>query len=161
MVCSRTSTCFCRLSFFMWFVPGQLHVVVGHSLCRLFQDKYVLLSLVILCVVCIWHAVVTVFHSHGAHFLAELERDVFIAFALIYIICHLVFMFWLYFDVSITPRAWPRPLVSSRRRTLSHALSSRPPSSRGLGSQRALLDLFLFRYLYFYAKCFMSTIGTF
>ena len=66
------------------------------------QDKYVLLSLVILCVVCIWHAVVTVFNHHGAMFMAELERDVFIAFAVIYVICHLVFVFWLYFDVSTT-----------------------------------------------------------
>ena len=35
-----------------------------------FQDKYVLLSLVILCVVCIWHAVVTVFMHHGSNFLS-------------------------------------------------------------------------------------------
>jgi len=81
-----------------------------------YMDKYVLLSLVILCVVCIWHAVVTVFTQcecvtelctsrrmvckflHGSRFLAELERDVFVAFLCVYIICHLVFIFWLYFD---------------------------------------------------------------
>ena len=71
-------------------------------LALLLQDKYVLLSLVILCVVCIWHAVVTIFTNHGGKFLQALERDVFIAFAVIYVICHLVFMFWLYFDVSTT-----------------------------------------------------------
>ena len=59
-----------------------------------------LLSLVILCVVCIWHALVTVFIHRGDKFIADLERDVFIAFAVVYVLCHLVFMFWLYFDVS-------------------------------------------------------------
>ena len=66
-----------------------------------FQDKYVLLSLAILCVVSIWHAVVTVFAHYGSVFLKTLERDVFIAFVCIYILCHVVFIFWLYFDVSI------------------------------------------------------------
>jgi len=66
-----------------------------------FQDKYVLLSLVMLCVVCVWHAVVTVFCRYGSTFLQKLERDVFIAFVMIYIICHIVFIFWLYFVVSV------------------------------------------------------------
>ena len=63
------------------------------------QDKYVLLSLAILCVVSIWHSVVTLFGGYGRDFLLSLERDVFIAFVAIYILCHLVFIFWLYFDV--------------------------------------------------------------
>lgn len=93
-----------QLSFTLLLTSITFKFVINQSLPKIsyltYMDKYVLLSLVILCVVCIWHAVVTIFAHHGGAFMQELERDVFIAFAIIYVICHLVFMFWLYFDAS-------------------------------------------------------------
>ncbi|ELU17488.1 hypothetical protein CAPTEDRAFT_228357 [Capitella teleta] len=91
-----------QLSFTLLLTSITFKFVINQSLPKIsyltYMDKYVLLSLVILCMVCVWHAVVTVFVHHGINFLMTLERDVFIAFSVIYIGFHVVFIFWLYFD---------------------------------------------------------------
>ncbi|KAK2172128.1 hypothetical protein NP493_990g00005 [Ridgeia piscesae] len=91
-----------QLSFTLLLTSVTFKFVINQSLPKIsyltYMDKYVLLSLVILCVVCIWHAVVTLFVNYGSLFLARLERHVFVAFVVIYILCHAVFIFWLYFD---------------------------------------------------------------
>ncbi|KAK2151359.1 hypothetical protein LSH36_366g04034 [Paralvinella palmiformis] len=101
-----------QLSFTLLLTSVTFKFVINQSLPKIsyltYMDKYVLLSLVMLCVVCVWHAVVTVFCRYGSTFLQKLERDVFIAFVMIYIICHIVFIFWLYFDAC------------KRRRVMKH-----------------------------------------
>ena len=55
------------------------------------------------------HVMLTVDHvtlqeqpsAEDKEFVNTLERDVFIAFAVMYIVCHIIFIFWLYFDVSV------------------------------------------------------------
>ncbi|ELU17487.1 hypothetical protein CAPTEDRAFT_215265 [Capitella teleta] len=91
-----------QLSFTLLLTSVAFKFVINQSLPKIsyltYMDKYVLLSLVILCTVCVWHAIVTLFARNGVMFLITLEHDVFIAFCVIYIGCHGVFIFWLYFD---------------------------------------------------------------
>lgn len=119
-----------QLSFTLLLTSVAFKFVINQSLPKIsyltYMDKYVLLSLVILCVVCIWHALITVFFHHGSEFLARMERDVFLAFAVIYILCHVVFVFWLYFDACKRRRIMKRKdreyLVSFFVHKLTHVL---------------------------------------
>ncbi|CAF3600590.1 unnamed protein product [Rotaria sp. Silwood1] len=57
-------------------------------------DKYVLLSMVMLCVVCAWHAIIAVCPTHVA---PHWDNMALISLAVIYTIFHLVFFLWMYF----------------------------------------------------------------
>uniref|UniRef100_A0A1I8GC02 Neur_chan_memb domain-containing protein n=1 Tax=Macrostomum lignano TaxID=282301 RepID=A0A1I8GC02_9PLAT len=106
-------------------------------------DKYVLMSLAILCIVSIWHAVVTMIqppslgggrnatsqlhhprvlssgggaaalrdcllqgetgepcskHLRRMEMVNKIEKDVFISFGALYVLAHVIFIFWLYYD---------------------------------------------------------------
>ncbi|XP_064647158.1 gamma-aminobutyric acid receptor subunit gamma-3-like isoform X3 [Lineus longissimus] len=97
------------LAFTLLLTSVTFKYVINQSLPKIsyltYMDKYVLMSLVILCIVCIWHAIVTLFIGKMdgrtdivTPTVAKLERDVFISFAVMYIVCHIFFIFWLYFD---------------------------------------------------------------
>lgn len=62
-----------------------------------FQDKYVLLSMFMLCVVCAWHAIIAMCPSDVAPYWDHLAL---ITLAVIYTLFHLVFFLWMYFVVS-------------------------------------------------------------
>jgi hypothetical protein len=61
------------------------------------KDKYVLLSMVMLCVVCAWHAIIAVCPIDVA---AHWDTLALITLAIIYALFHLFFLFWMYFVVS-------------------------------------------------------------
>lgn len=39
--------------------------------------------------------------QHKRRLMMRIERDVFVSFCILYVLAHLTFIFWLYFDVSI------------------------------------------------------------
>ncbi|CAF1388982.1 unnamed protein product [Adineta ricciae] len=57
-------------------------------------DKYVLLSMVMLCTVCVWHAIIAVLPTDIAPYW---DKIAFISFAVIYTLFHVVFFLWMYF----------------------------------------------------------------
>ncbi|CAF2564401.1 unnamed protein product [Rotaria sp. Silwood2] len=57
-------------------------------------DKYVLLSMVMLCVVCAWHAIIAVCPTDVA---PRWDNMALISLAVIYTVFHLVFFLWMYF----------------------------------------------------------------
>ncbi|CAF1375144.1 unnamed protein product [Adineta steineri] len=57
-------------------------------------DKYVLLSMVMLCVVCGWHAIIAICPTNVA---PRWDNIAFITLAVIYTLFHLIFFFWMYF----------------------------------------------------------------
>ncbi|CAF0768013.1 unnamed protein product [Rotaria sp. Silwood1] len=57
-------------------------------------DKYVLLSMVMLCVVCAWHALIAVCPPDTAPYWDNIAL---ISLAIIYVLFHIIFFFWMYF----------------------------------------------------------------
>ncbi|PAA66589.1 hypothetical protein BOX15_Mlig010629g1 [Macrostomum lignano] len=137
-----------RLSFTLVLTSVTFKYVVAQSLPRIsyltYMDKYVLMSLAILCIVSIWHAVVTMIqppnlggsagrvnqthtgrdgelgadswqsmrecflqaesgepcsrHLRRMEMVNKIEKDVFISFSVLYVLAHVIFIFWLYYD---------------------------------------------------------------
>ena len=63
----------------------------------IFQDKYVLLSMVMLCVVCAWHAIIAVCPVSVAQHWDNLALS---TLGIIYTLFHVFFFLWMYFVVS-------------------------------------------------------------
>ena len=63
-------------------------------ICLFLKDKYVLLSMVMLCVVCAWHAIIAVCPSDVAPYWDYLA---FLILAILYALFHLIFFLWMYF----------------------------------------------------------------
>ncbi|CAH8480447.1 unnamed protein product [Schistosoma mattheei] len=139
-----------QLSFTLFLTSVAFKFVINQSLPKIsyltYMDKYVLMSLAILCVVSVWHAVVTLIpnrksthghittnddkgiidtqnsqklsqqfnqqtwialalqsknrEQHKRRLMMRIERDVFVSFCILYVLAHLTFIFWLYFDAS-------------------------------------------------------------
>jgi len=74
------------------------------------QDKYILSSMALLCSVCVWHAIVPLFHSFSQ--LADLV--VLATFSCIYLLSHLAFYVFIYVVVSrvaLSPSQTDNPAV--------------------------------------------------
>jgi hypothetical protein len=62
------------------------------------KDKYVLLSMVMLCVICAWHAIIAVCPTDVA---PHWDNIALISLAIIYTLFHVIFFLWMYFVVSL------------------------------------------------------------
>ena len=70
-----------------------------------FQDKYILTSMSILCLVCVWHAVVPLLVDGDDDDEAVLaDRIALGVLSAVYVFFHLFFFLWIYFSVSIIPK---------------------------------------------------------
>ena len=68
-----------------------------------FQDKYILTSMAILCIVCVWHSVVPQIQDNER--LAQTaDRCALIIIGTFYVVFHLTFFLYIYFVVSIHMR---------------------------------------------------------
>lgn len=66
-----------------------------------FQDKYILTSMSILCLICIWHAIVPIIVRRGGKDTAEHADHIALGLlALIYVAFHILFVFWVGYMVS-------------------------------------------------------------
>ena len=60
--------------------------------CLIFQDKYILISMAILCLVCVWHAIIGQLASaHGEAYAERVDKYALIGFAVLYIGFNVVF----------------------------------------------------------------------
>ena len=69
--------------------------------CYLLQDKYILTSMSILCLICVWHAIIPLINDRTDPKFAEGADHIALAlFASIYVAFHLFFVFWVVHVVS-------------------------------------------------------------
>ncbi|CAH1788352.1 unnamed protein product [Owenia fusiformis] len=131
-----------QLSFTLLLTSVAFKFVINQSLPKIsyltYMDKYVLLSLVILCIVCIWHSLVTLFkdYDYEPKFIKHIERDVFISFSVLYVLVHILFILWLYFDACKRRRDMKRKdaeyleFLAKRKEWQEKMQAHKPPSRR-------------------------------
>ena len=71
--------------------------------------------MVMLCVVCAWHAIIAVCPTSVA---AQWDNWALISLAVIYTLFHVFFFFWMYFVVSQFHARFPPPVIFSSRLTV-------------------------------------------
>ncbi|CAF0888771.1 unnamed protein product [Rotaria sordida] len=84
-------------------------------------DKYVLISMIMLCVVCGWHALIAVCPSDVAPYWDTIAL---ISLAIIYVLFHLIFFFWMYFVTYRRRRIMKRKDRDYIRNRLEHLSTS-------------------------------------
>ncbi|CAF1297730.1 unnamed protein product [Rotaria magnacalcarata] len=84
-------------------------------------DKYVLLSMVMLCVVCGWHALIAVCPPDVA---PHWDNLALITLAIIYVLFHIIFFFWMYFVTYRRRRLMKRKDREYMRNHLEHSSTS-------------------------------------
>ncbi|ESO92651.1 hypothetical protein LOTGIDRAFT_162572 [Lottia gigantea] len=103
-----------QLSFTLMLTGVAFKFVVNQSLPRIsyltYLDKYILSSMVYICLVCIWHSVIGQLHANNMDSMAKnLDWKALVCFVSAYILAHFVFTTWIY------KNSWSRRKLMNRK----------------------------------------------
>ncbi|KAK6179604.1 hypothetical protein SNE40_011923 [Patella caerulea] len=103
-----------QLSFTLMLTGVAFKFVVNQSLPRIsyltYLDKYILSSMVYICVVCIWHSVIGRLHeAHMDKLARNLDLKALLCFLTTYVLAHFIFGTWIY------QKSWGRRRLMKRK----------------------------------------------